>query len=86
MENVPVAAPSMTEERLEKMAKAGSYIYAALPLESPDRKTVIDEDAPVHRQSREIRFEFSAVSVSAPANSPGACSHVYRRRRRFRVR
>src|SRR5574344_112663 len=44
MENIPVAAPSMTEERLEKMAKAGfPYIYAALRAGITGQNTVIDE-------------------------------------------
>lgn len=44
MENIPVAAPSMSEERLQKMANAGfKYIYAALRTGITGIKTVIDE-------------------------------------------
>ena len=44
MINIPVAAPSMSEERLEKMANAGfPYIYAALRVGITGSETKIDE-------------------------------------------
>lgn len=44
MENIPVAAPSMSEERLQKMTTAGfKYIYAALRTGITGTNTVIDE-------------------------------------------
>ena len=44
LENIPVAAPSMTQERLEKMASAGfKYIYAALRAGTTGSQTVIDQ-------------------------------------------
>ena len=43
MENIPVAAPSMSEERLEKMANAGfPFIYAALRTGITGSATEID--------------------------------------------
>lgn len=43
MINIPVASPSMSEERLEKLAKAGfPYIYAALRTGITGTNTVID--------------------------------------------
>ena len=43
MENIPVAAPSMSTERLEKMARAGfPYIYAALRTGITGSDTKID--------------------------------------------
>lgn len=43
MENIPVAAPSMTDERLKKMANAGfKYIYAALRVGITGLNTNID--------------------------------------------
>lgn len=45
MINIPVAAPSMSSERLEKMAKAGfPYIYAALRVGITGTDTKIDAD------------------------------------------
>ncbi len=44
MENIPVAAPSMSEERLNKMANAGfKYIYAALRTGITGTDTTIDK-------------------------------------------
>ena len=44
MENIPVAAPSMSPERLEKMAKAGfPYIYAALRTGITGTQTCVDQ-------------------------------------------
>lgn len=44
MENIPVAAPSMSPERLEKMAKAGfPYIYAALRTGITGTETSVDQ-------------------------------------------
>lgn len=44
MENIPVAAPSMENERLEKLANAGfSYIYAALRAGITGSETKIDD-------------------------------------------
>lgn len=44
MENIPVAAPSMSSERLEKMAKAGfPYIYAALRTGITGTQTSVDQ-------------------------------------------
>ena len=44
MINIPVAAPSMSSERLEKMAKAGfPYIYAALRTGITGQDTQIDQ-------------------------------------------
>ncbi len=44
MENIPVAAPSMSPERLEKLARAGfPYIYAALRTGITGTDTLIDE-------------------------------------------
>lgn len=44
MENIPVAAPSMSDERLAKLANAGfKYIYAALRAGITGTKTTIDE-------------------------------------------
>ncbi len=44
MENIPVAAPSMSAERLSKLAKAGfAHIYAALRAGITGSKTQIDE-------------------------------------------
>ncbi len=44
MINIPVAAPSMSEERLEKMANAGfPYIYAALRTGITGSETKIDQ-------------------------------------------
>lgn len=44
MENIPVAAPSMSPERLEKMAKAGfTYIYAALRTGITGTQTSVDQ-------------------------------------------
>ncbi len=44
MENIPVAAPSMSPERLEKMAKAGfPYIYAALRTGITGTETCVDQ-------------------------------------------
>ena len=44
MENIPVAAPSMSPERLEKMAKAGfPYIYAALRTGITGTQTSVDD-------------------------------------------
>ena len=44
MVNIPVAAPSMSPERLEKMAKAGfPYIYAALRTGITGTETSVDE-------------------------------------------
>ena len=44
MENIPVAAPSMSKERLSKLAKAGfPHIYAALRAGITGSKTTIDE-------------------------------------------
>lgn len=44
MENIPVAAPSMSPERLEKMAKAGfPYIYAALRTGITGTETSVDD-------------------------------------------
>ena len=44
MENIPVAAPSMSPERLEKMAKAGfPYIYAALRTGITGTQTSVDQ-------------------------------------------
>lgn len=43
--NIPVAAPSMTAERLSKLANAGfPYIYAALRAGTTGQKTVIAQD------------------------------------------
>ena len=45
MENIPVAAPSMADERLEKLAHAGfAHIYAALRTGITGSKTVISEN------------------------------------------
>ena len=45
MENIPVAAPSMSEERLKKMASAGfKYIYAALRTGITGTDTTIGQD------------------------------------------
>lgn len=45
MHNIPVAAPSMTEERLNKMATAGfKYIYTALRAGITGTKTVITDE------------------------------------------
>ncbi|MCR5762245.1 MAG: tryptophan synthase subunit alpha [Treponema sp.] len=45
MQNIPVAAPSMTSERLSKMANAGfEYIYAALRAGITGSKTTIDKN------------------------------------------
>ncbi len=45
MENIPVAAPSMSEERLKKMASAGfNYIYAALRTGITGSDTTIGQD------------------------------------------
>ena len=45
MENIPVAAPSMAPERLEKLAAAGfKYIYAALRAGITGTNTTIDEN------------------------------------------
>lgn len=45
MENIPVAAPSMTPERLAKLANAGfEHIYAALRAGITGSKTTIDEN------------------------------------------
>lgn len=45
MENIPVAAPSMSEERLQKMAGAGfKYIYAALRTGITGSDTTIGQD------------------------------------------
>ncbi|MBQ0039065.1 MAG: tryptophan synthase subunit alpha [Treponema sp.] len=44
MENIPVAAPSMSDERLSKLAHAGfKYIYAALRAGITGTNTTIDE-------------------------------------------
>ena len=44
LENIPVAAPSMTKERLETMASKGfKYIYAALRAGTTGSETVIDQ-------------------------------------------
>ncbi len=44
MVNIPVAAPSMSKERLEKMAKAGfPYIYAALRTGITGSETSVDD-------------------------------------------
>lgn len=44
MENIPVAAPSMSDERLAKLANAGfRHIYAALRAGITGTKTTIDE-------------------------------------------
>lgn len=44
MENIPVASPSMSEERLKKMANAGfKYIYAALRTGITGTDTTIDQ-------------------------------------------
>ena len=44
MENIPVAAPSMSDERLSKLANAGfKHIYAALRAGITGTKTTIDE-------------------------------------------
>ena len=44
MVNIPVAAPSMSPERLEKMANAGfPYIYAALRTGITGTETSVDE-------------------------------------------
>lgn len=44
MENIPVAAPSMSDERLAKLANAGfKHIYAALRAGITGTKTTIDE-------------------------------------------
>jgi len=44
MENIPVASPSMSEERLNKMANAGfKYIYAALRTGITGTDTTIDQ-------------------------------------------
>ena len=44
MENIPVAAPSMSPERLKKMANAGfKYIYAALRTGITGTNTVVDK-------------------------------------------
>lgn len=44
MENIPVAAPSMSEDRLHKMANAGfTYIYAALRTGITGTNTIIDK-------------------------------------------
>ena len=44
MENIPVAAPSMSEERLSKLANAGfKYIYASLRAGITGAKTTIDD-------------------------------------------
>ena len=44
MENIPVAAPSMTKARLEQMAAQGfNYIYAALRAGTTGSQTVIDQ-------------------------------------------
>ncbi|MBP5576910.1 MAG: tryptophan synthase subunit alpha, partial [Treponema sp.] len=45
MENIPVAAPSMSPDRLKKMASAGfKYIYAALRTGITGSDTKISED------------------------------------------
>lgn len=45
MHNIPVAAPSMTEERLHKMATAGfKYIYTALRAGITGSRTVITDE------------------------------------------
>lgn len=45
MENIPVAAPSMSRERLDKMAHSGfKYIYAALRTGITGQNTKISED------------------------------------------
>ena len=45
MENIPVAAPSMADERLAKLSRAGfRHIYAALRTGITGSKTVISED------------------------------------------
>ena len=44
MENIPVAAPTMSKERLEKLANAGfKYIYAALRAGITGTNTTIDK-------------------------------------------
>lgn len=44
LENIPVAAPSMTQKRLEEMASKGfKYIYAALRAGTTGSQTVIDQ-------------------------------------------
>lgn len=44
LENIPVAAPSMTKERLETMASKGfKYIYAALRAGTTGSETTIDQ-------------------------------------------
>lgn len=44
MENIPVAAPGMSDERLSKLASAGfKYIYAALRAGITGTKTTIDD-------------------------------------------
>ena len=44
MENIPVAAPTMSKERLEKLANAGfKYIYAALRAGITGTNTTIDQ-------------------------------------------
>ena len=44
LENIPVAAPSMTKERLEAMASKGfKYIYAALRAGTTGSETTIDQ-------------------------------------------
>lgn len=44
LENIPVAAPSMTKKRLDKMATYGfKHIYAALRAGTTGSKTVIDQ-------------------------------------------
>lgn len=45
MENIPVASPSMSEERLSKMAHAGfTHIYASLRVGITGTETVIDSE------------------------------------------
>ena len=77
MENIPVAAPSMSPERLSKLAHAGfPYIYAALRTGITGTNTRIDENtlqflnkvSEGGSKIRMIKTRFTKLFVPKPKN------------------
>ncbi|OIP44316.1 MAG: tryptophan synthase subunit alpha [Fibrobacteres bacterium CG2_30_45_31] len=80
MENIPVAAPSMTPERLDKLVHAGfPYLYAALRAGITGQTTVIDAetlsfiDAAAKRGAKIL----GGFGIRNGEQSHVLCSHVY---------
>ena len=79
LHNIPVAAPSMTDERLSKMANAGfKYIYAALRAGTTGSKTVITDEilAFIDRTASGGSQVFGGFGISTGEQSKALSPHV----------